>query len=192
MNPLVSVLIPCYNAERWVGEAIESALDQTWPAKEVIVVDDGSTDNSLQVIKSFGDRIQWETGPNGGGNVARNRLLNLARGEWLQFLDADDYLLPRKIGRQLAFLSAHPEAKVICGPVIWEYSLEGGRQEWRPVEDFSDVWVLLARWFLPGTGGSLWNKQAILDVGSWKEDQPCCQENDLYLRLLMAGKPFVY
>ena len=96
MQPLVSILIPCYNAERWVGQAIESALAQTWPNKEVIVVDDGSTDGSLEVIKSFGDRIKWETGPNRGGNVARNRLLELSHGEWIQYLDADDYLLPAK------------------------------------------------------------------------------------------------
>ncbi len=79
MQSLVSILIPCYNAERWIGQAIESALGQTWPNKEVIVVDDGSTDGSLEVIKSFGDRIKWETGPNRGGNVARNRLLELSR-----------------------------------------------------------------------------------------------------------------
>src|SRR5438309_6069595 len=97
---LVSILIPCRNAERWVGQAIESALGQTWPEKEVIVVDDGSTDSSLSIIKSFGDRIRWETGPNRGGNAARNRLLELASGDWLQYLDADDYLLSDKVARQ--------------------------------------------------------------------------------------------
>jgi len=61
MTPFVSILIPCYNAQRWVGQAIESALLQTWAEKEVIVVDDGSTDRSLDIIKSFGDRIKWET-----------------------------------------------------------------------------------------------------------------------------------
>ena len=63
---LVSILIPCYNAERWIAQAIESALAQTWPEKEVIVVDDGSTDDSLEVIKSFDDRIRWETVPTVG------------------------------------------------------------------------------------------------------------------------------
>src|SRR5580704_15422021 len=104
MRPLVSILIPCYNAERWVAQAIESALAQTWPEKEVIVVDDGSTDGSLGIIKQFEARIRWETGPNRGGNNTRNRLLELARGEWLQYLDADDYLLPDKVGRQMKFL----------------------------------------------------------------------------------------
>src|SRR5206468_2833779 len=109
MPPLVSILIPCYNAERWIAQAIDSALAQTWPAKEVIVIDDGSTDGSLEIIKSFGDRIRWETGPNRGGNVARNRLLELSLGEWLQYLDADDYLLDDKVGKQIEFLHGYPE-----------------------------------------------------------------------------------
>ena len=80
MTKFVSILIPCYNAERWIAQAIESALAQTWSEKEIIVVDDGSTDHSLEVIRQFDGRIWWETGPNRGGNVARNRLLELARG----------------------------------------------------------------------------------------------------------------
>src|SRR5262245_58403046 len=108
MDRLVSILIPCYNAERWISEAIESALAQTWAAKEVIVVDDGSTDRSLDIIRKFDGRIRWETGPNRGGGRARNRLLELASGEWLQYLDADDYLLPEKIAAQMQFVTAHP------------------------------------------------------------------------------------
>ena len=99
-----------------MGQAIESALAQTWAEKEVIVVDDGSKDGSLGVIRSFGDRIRWETGPNRGGNPVRNRLLELARGEWLQYLDADDYLLPEKVAGQMEFLAEHPETDVVYGP----------------------------------------------------------------------------
>lgn len=106
MGGLVSILIPCWNAARWVRQAIESALAQTWVSKEIIVADDGSSDGSLEIVKSFGDKIRWETGPNRGGNAARNRLTGLAKGEWLQYLDADDYLLPDKIARQMAFLAA--------------------------------------------------------------------------------------
>jgi len=90
--PDISVIIPCYNAEFWVGRAIESALDQKGVAVEVVVIDDGSTDGSLDVIKSFGDRIRWETGPNRGGCAARNRGIALSRTPYLNFLDADDYI----------------------------------------------------------------------------------------------------
>lgn len=190
---LVSILIPCYNAERWVAEALDSALAQTWAEKEVIVVDDGSTDNSLKVIKSFGDRIRWESAPNRGANAARNRLLRLARGDWLQYLDADDYLLPVKVAKQMEFLALHPQTDVVFGAVTLEHWTESeARRELLPIPEPHDPWVLFARWYLPQTGSSLWRKQAILDVGGWKEDQPCCQEHELYLRLLMGRKRFTY
>ena len=190
---LVSILIPCYNAERWVAQAIESALAQTWPDKEVIVVDDGSTDGSLDEIRKFEGRIRWETGPNHGSNAARNRLLGLARSEWLQYLDADDYLLPEKIANQMKFLQSQGEVDVVFSPVTLEYQTESGtRREVSTIPRPHDPWILLARWYLRQTGGPLWRTQALLDVGGWKVDQPCCQEHELYLRLLMTGKRFAY
>jgi glycosyltransferase involved in cell wall biosynthesis len=193
MTPLVSILIPCFNAKQWIAEAINSALAQTWPEKEVIVVDDGSTDGSLDVIRSFDGRIRWETGPNRGGNAARNRLLELARAELLQYLDADDYLLPEKIAPQMGFMRANPELDVAFGPVTIEHWFErGARREQLSIPEPHDLWVLLAGWRLPQTGAPLWRKQAILDVGGWKVDQPCCQEHELYLRLLIGNKRFAY
>jgi glycosyltransferase involved in cell wall biosynthesis len=190
---LVSILIPCFNTERWIEQAIKSALAQTWREKEVIVVDDGSTDMSLKLIKNFGDRIRWVSGPNRGSNVARNRLLELARGEWLQYLDADDYLLPEKIALQMEFSAENPAADVAFGPSTIEHcSQTETRRELLPIPEPHDPWILLARWYLPQTGATLWRKQAIVDVGAWKTDQPCCQEHELYLRLLIAGKHFAY
>src|SRR5438445_1161515 len=190
---LVSILIPCYNAQQWVAHAIESALAQTWADKEVIVVDDGSTDGSLDAIRKFDGKIQWETGPNRGGNVARNRLLELAQGEWLQYLDADDYLLPEKIANQMEFLQSQPKVDVVFSPVMLEYSTENGiRHELSHIPEPHDPWVLLARWYLRQTGASLWRKRSLTDVGGWKPDQPCCQEHELFLRLLIAGKRFAY
>ena len=193
MNPKVSILIPCYNAEKWIAQAIKSALNQTYSHKEVIVVDDGSTDRSLAVIKSFGDSIHWETGENRGGNIARNRLLELSTGEWLQYLDADDYLFPNKIEQQVNFSVQVPNTDIIYSPSILEYwETEIVKQEVLPIPEPHDPWILLARWYLPQTGSPLWRRQAIIDVGGWKADQPCCQEHELYLRLLKAGKIFDY
>ncbi len=191
MRPLISILIPCYNAERWIAQAIESALTQTWQEKEVIVVDDGSTDRSLDVIRQFDGRIRWETGPNRGGGAARNRLLDMARGEWLQYLDADDYLRPQKLQVQIASALAHPDCSVIYSPTAWEH-IERGRlictDEMIP--EPCDPWLLLARWRLPQTGGTLWRKDALQRVGGWRIGQPCCQEHELYFRLLEAGIRF--
>ena len=102
MSPLVSVLIPCHNNEAFVGEAIESALGQTYPNIEVIVVDDGSTDKSLNVIKSYGDRIKWKSGPNRGACAARNTSFFQSQGEFIQFLDADDLIAADKIGPEFS------------------------------------------------------------------------------------------
>ena len=188
---LVSILIPCFNAEKWAGQAIDSALAQTYPHKEVVVVDDGSTDNSLEVIRQFGDRIRWETGPNCGGNAARNRLLKLANGEWLQYLDADDYLLPDKVRTQIEFAHAHPNCDVIYSATASEIK-ENGRlvREKHRIPEPRDPWFLLAHWELPQTGGSLWNIKALRRVGGWRVDQPCCQEHELYFQLLQAGGRF--
>src|SRR5438128_8633466 len=106
MPRLVSILIPVYNAESFVADAIQSALDQTWPAKEIIAVDDGSTDRSAEVLKSFAPRIKVIEQENRGASAARNRALREAQGEFIQYLDADDLLAPNKIKIQMNRLLA--------------------------------------------------------------------------------------
>lgn len=193
MQPLVSILIPCYNSEQWIKQAIESALGQTWLSKEVIVLDDGSNDNSLDVIRQYGGQLRWETGENRGGGYARNRLLELARGEWVQYLDADDYLLPEKVAQQANFVLQHPKVDIVIGPTTMEFwSEERVERRLDPIPEPHDYWTMLASWKLPQTGAPLWRKSAILDVGGWKRNQPCCQEHELYLRLLIGGKKFAY
>ncbi|HCA58980.1 MAG TPA: hypothetical protein DEP46_13490, partial [Blastocatellia bacterium] len=101
MKPLVSAIIPNYNYARYVGEAVESALGQTYPNIEVIVVDDGSTDNSLEVLEQYRDRIKIIAQKNSGVCVARNRGVAESEGEYIAFLDADDVWLPEKIEKQV-------------------------------------------------------------------------------------------
>src|SRR5437016_5128593 len=119
----VSILIPCFNAERWIGQCIESALAQTWSEKEIIVLDDGSTDGSLDQIRKFDGVIRWETSRNRGSSAARNRLLELASGEWLQYLDADDCLLAEHVARQAAAAQRAPKIDVVYSPVTMEHWL---------------------------------------------------------------------
>jgi glycosyltransferase involved in cell wall biosynthesis len=103
VTPLVSILIPAYEAEPWIGDTIRSALAQTWPRTEVIVVDDGSRDGTLAAARAFASRrVQVVTQPNGGTSAARNRALALGQGDYIQWLDADDLLSPDKIERQMA------------------------------------------------------------------------------------------
>lgn len=156
-------------------------------------MDDGSTDGSAEIIRRFDRRIRWEIAPHRGGNATRNRLLELAEGEWLQYLDADDYLRPDKISKQVEFLYQHRGIDVVFGPVTLEHwSDTTVTREELSIPQPEDAWVLLARWFLPQTGAALWRRQAVADVGGWSPQQPCCQEHELYLRLLMAGKQLAY
>jgi glycosyltransferase involved in cell wall biosynthesis len=113
-RPAVSVVIPCFNAERLVGDAIRSALAQTYPETEIIVIDDGSIDGSRGVIESFADRVRWVVEPHRGGGAARNRGLELARGEFVQFLDADDVLDAECLARKVAMQQEYPDVCICC------------------------------------------------------------------------------
>jgi len=184
-GPLVSILIPCYNAERWVGTAIESALEQTYPRTEVIVLDDGSTDKSLEEIKSFGDRIRWESGPNRGANVTRNRLLELSRGEWIQFLDADDYIMPRKIEVQIE-LALREGADLVVSPAL----SDKGQILQNP--STRDPWIDLINREFGNTVANFFRKSAVLAAGGWNPEQPVCQEYEMMSRMLMSSARVAY
>jgi len=102
MAPLVSILIPAYNAEKWIGDTLSSALKQTWPKKEIIVVDDGSGDDTFLVARRFeSPSVKVITQPNQGAAAARNKAFSLCQGDYIQWLDADDLLGPEKIARQM-------------------------------------------------------------------------------------------
>jgi glycosyltransferase involved in cell wall biosynthesis len=102
MEPLVSILIPAYNAEQWIAETIRSALGQSWRHKEIIVVDDGSTDGTLSVARQFEpDGVRVVTQSNQGAAVARNEAFSFSRGDYIQWLDADDLLSSDKIAHQM-------------------------------------------------------------------------------------------
>src|SRR5258708_29821340 len=102
MPELVSILISAYNAERWVGDTIRSALSQTWPHTELVVVDDGSTDQTLEICQSFASpRVKVIAQANMGSYGARNRAREAAQGCYLQWLDCHDLLHPEQIARQM-------------------------------------------------------------------------------------------
>ncbi|MDH4201267.1 MAG: glycosyltransferase [Phycisphaerae bacterium] len=107
----ISVVIPVYNAEKHIARAIESVLAQTRPAEEIIVVDDGSTDATAEVVRSFGDKVILIQQPNAGVSVARNKGIERASGDWIAFLDSDDEWLPEKLKLQSEHLSRNPDLK---------------------------------------------------------------------------------
>ena len=101
MKPLVSILIPAYNSEKWIADSIRSAVAQTWQPKEIIVVDDGSKDQTLSIAKQFeSDSVRVFSQKNQGAAAARNNAFSMSHGDYIQWLDADDLLAPDKIARQ--------------------------------------------------------------------------------------------
>ncbi len=111
----VSVVIPAYNVEKYIGRAIDSVLAQTRRPDEIIVVDDGSTDNTAEVIRSYGSKVCFIRQENAGASVARNTGVQAATSEWIAFLDADDEWLPEKLQLQIEHLKRNPE-------LVWSYS----------------------------------------------------------------------
>ncbi|MGE0375463.1 MAG: glycosyltransferase family 2 protein [Planctomycetaceae bacterium] len=188
-QPLVSIVIPCYNARQYVGEAIESALTQTYPHREVIVIDDGSTDGSVDVLRAFGNQIRWETGPNRGACAARNRGIELSLGKFIQFLDADDLLLPDKLSMQVP-LATHSSVCMTCCDWLTSELCAATEPYVTPVPDVTGDPVILALTHFLTISGPLHHRAALLDIGGFREDLTCCQDSDLQLRLACRGLTF--
>lgn len=113
-NPLVSIIIPSYNSARFINETITSAINQTWQNKEIIVVDDGSTDETFSIIEKYKDKIKVFQQKNQGASSARNLGIKNAQGSLIQFLDADDLLSPTKIEDQVLALACNPNCIAVC------------------------------------------------------------------------------
>jgi glycosyltransferase involved in cell wall biosynthesis len=187
--PLVSILVPAYNAERWIRQCLDSALEQTYSAIEVIVVDDGSTDGTAEIVRRYEGRVRMAPGDHQGGNAARNRLIALSKGEWLQFLDADDYLLPDKIANQMGRVDETSGLDVLYSPVLLLNDLDGS-QRLLPIDESQDFTSHFLRWGILNTNGFLFRRQALQDVGGWNNGQAACQEHELLYRLFCAEKKF--
>lgn len=119
--PLVSVVIPAYNASQYLAEAIDSVLSQTHSNLEIIVVNDGSTDNTLDILESYQPKLKVLTQAQAGVAEARNTGIKAATGEYLAFVDSDDYWFKDKIGLQLAYLQQHPDVGAVYNDwKVWE------------------------------------------------------------------------
>ena len=119
--PLVSVIIPTYNAARHLPESIESIFRQNYPNLEIIVIDDGSTDDTKETITPYLDKITYIYKENGGPASARNMGIKLAKGEFIAFADADDLWPEDKLERQLSHFREHPDAQIVLGRQRVEY-----------------------------------------------------------------------
>ena len=168
-NPKVSVIIPCYNGEKFIGEAIESVLNQTYQDFEIIIVDDGSTDNSKTVIEHYLDdkRVSYfQHQENRGIARTRNSGIKRAKGEYIAFLDNDDIWLSSKLEEQLALFSTSEVGLVCCGMLFFDES--GAISVFNPGSTFSQERTLKTLFIKPSNSGSVMCfRRACLDSVGW-------------------------
>jgi glycosyltransferase involved in cell wall biosynthesis len=170
--PLVSVVMPAYNAERHIAEAVNSVLAQTYRPLEIIVVDDGSTDATAETVRRLGPRVRFTTQANAGAGAARNRGVAMATGRYIAFLDADDSWPPEKLARQVEILETNPGCDLVFGQV--QQFVHGGDDLGGPEPGI-----------LPGT--LLARREAFQRVGPLAEDLKLGEFIDWYARAREAG-----
>lgn len=195
----VSVLIPAYNAAAYIEQTIESVLVQTWPFLEVIVVDDGSHDDTLVKARRYvGANVQVVSQPNAGASAARNHAFSLATGEYIQYLDADDLLHPDKLRAQLQCLHQHPGVQISSSAWTMFYDEPDERtlsptMLWRdyadPVQWLVDAWEN-GVWMQPSAW--LTHRSLIESAGPWNEQLSLHDDGEFFSRVLLRTQEVVF
>lgn len=187
----VSILIPCRNAERYLAATIESALAQTQPAFEVLVVDDGSTDGSAVVASGFGARVTVVASPGRGVSAARNHATHLARGEFIQYLDADDLLEPHALASRVDTLQRTGADIAISG---WQRMVErdgtwgdGAVEEGRWPETTEPADLVVFKGFWAPAAALLYRRSLCDRIGGWRETLPVIQDARYLLDAVRVG-----
>lgn len=181
----VSVIIPVYNGERFLAEAITSVLDQGMPALELIVIDDGSTDNSASVAQQFGQQVRYFYQPNSGPAAARNQGIEMSQGQIISFLDADDLFPPGKLSFQLGYLQANPDAGVSLGSA----RLFRSNPHLSPplsIEFYEDPFIMYL------VGCALFRRQLFDEVGNFDPIMRYAEDIDWFLRARDAGTKIIH
>jgi glycosyltransferase involved in cell wall biosynthesis len=201
MSNLVSILIPAFNAEEWIAETIRSALNQTWPEKEIIVVDDGSRDNTLTIAKTFeSNKVKVTTQKNAGACATRNRALSLAQGDHIQWLDADDLLDPEKIFLQLSESDGGASSRVLLTCSWGKFFFRHTKAKFRP----DSLWHNLepVEWIIRKFTDNVWMNPAVWLVsrrltelaGPWDERLSISGDDDgeYICRVVAASEKVMY
>ncbi|MBF0449218.1 MAG: glycosyltransferase [Candidatus Magnetomorum sp.] len=179
----ISVIIPVYNRPDFVREAIQSVLDQTYPDIEIIVVNDGSTDNTADVMDQFGDRISVIYQENQGVSAARNTGLRHSSAQWIAFLDSDDIWLPEKLTLQMQFMKNNTTARICQTEEIW---IKDGKRLY-PKKKHTKKSGMIFKHCLPlcivSPSAVIIHKELFDQVGMFDESLPACEDYDLWLRI---------
>lgn len=180
-QPLISVIIPCYNHGRYLSAAIESVLSQSYPNKEIIVIDDGSTDDTRGVTEGFKD-VKYVYVENKGLGAARNSGIGFSRGELLVFLDADDWLLPHALQTNFEFTQRNPDAAFVSGAHIKVIESRNVVEEKVTVVEQDHYTRLLEGNFI-AMHATVMYKRWVFDTYRYDESLPAFEDYDLYLKI---------
>jgi glycosyltransferase involved in cell wall biosynthesis len=181
-RPLVSVVLPAYNAAGTLGAALDGALAQTYHPLEILVVDDGSTDGTPEVIRRFGGAIRAFRQANGGVSTARNRAIREAKGDLIAFLDADDEWLPAKTEKQVAYLNEHPDIALLYAGII-HLDRDGREAPHRPHGGGEDTYAHLFQANRIPTSSVMVRRAALDRSGLFEPALRVTQDYDLWLRI---------
>jgi glycosyltransferase involved in cell wall biosynthesis len=195
MAPLVSILIPAYNAEKWIRLTLKSALIQDYPNKEVILVNDGSTDHTLRIAKAFESRsVKVINQPNAGGPAARNKALEDAQGDYIQWLDHDDLPAPNKISTQLRSLERVQNDKVLfsCPFATFYYRIEKARlfesQLYQDLEPLDYFFIKFSMNTYFQSACSLVSRKLTEIAGPWWEIRSPDDDGEYFCRVVGVSK----
>jgi glycosyltransferase involved in cell wall biosynthesis len=178
----ISAVIPAYNYGRYLGRAIESVLAQTRPVDEVIVIDDGSTDDTAAVAASFGQRVRYIYKENRGLSAARNTGIRAAQGDWLAFLDADDCWRADKIQLQMESVERNPDCALVYTSSS-TFTLDGVTNSYRAI-DPSLIWPTLRyQNCISGGSGVMVRKDVFLELDGFDETLTACEDWDMWVRI---------
>jgi glycosyltransferase involved in cell wall biosynthesis len=183
--PLVSVVIPAYNAEAYITAAVDSVLAQTFRDLELIVVDDGSSDATVARLGTYGDAVRCLRQPNGGVSRARNRGVEVSRGRLVAFLDADDVWLPTKLGAQTSMLASRTDCRAChTAATVADTTLRPLAMHRCPEGAVTALDLLLRGNVVPGGGSSvICERQLFVETGGFDPNLSLCADWDMWLRL---------
>jgi glycosyltransferase involved in cell wall biosynthesis len=194
MKLLVSILIPAYNAEKWISDTIRSALGQTWERKEVIIVDDGSTDRTLAVAKQFeSGLVRVVTQENQGASAARNKAFSLSCGDYVQWLDADDLLASDKIERQMEALGPAATPRTLLASSWGQFMYRPHRARFRTTSlwrDLTPVQFLLCKLkdcVFMQTSAWLVSRHLSESAGAWDTTMLSDDDGEYFCRVVLAS-----
>jgi glycosyltransferase involved in cell wall biosynthesis len=182
-KPLVSVVIPTYNRGWTLKEAIDSVLDQDYGNLELIVVDDGSTDDTPQLLSAYADRLRYLRQTNRGVSAARNAGIRASRGAFIALLDSDDIWLPGKLIAQVDYFIRHPQALICQTQEIWIRNgrrVNPGKRHRKPAGMIFEKSLALC---LVSPSAVMMRPSLLAEVGLFDESLPACEDYDLWLRI---------